>query len=429
MRLEYMSILRTDSCSGSAPDDATICRSHILGPTVESSPISREIAGLLDSYQPLVSFMGEYDRAAQKPGVADLTVGNPQEMPLTEFVAALRTWIEPRAKDHFAYKMNVPAAQRAVIAGLRERRGVTYALEDVFMTNGAFAGLAVVIRAVCDAGDEVIYVSPPWFFYDALIRAVGAKAVSVKVDPRTFDLDVAAIEGAITPRTRAVIVNSPNNPTGRLYPRATLDRLAAVLERASRRNERAIYLLSDEAYHRILYDGRRYESPTESYPRSILIYTYGKQLLTPGERIGYLALPPTMPADEREQLRTAITMAQMVGGWLWPNAVLQYALADLERISVDVAHLQRKRDRVVGALRDAGYALHSPEGAFYLLPKSPWPDDWAFMRFLAEQDVYVLPGTVLEMPGYFRISVTASDAMIDRALPVFAAAARERVPA
>jgi len=109
--------------------------------------------------------------------------------------------------------------------------------------------------------------------------------------------------------------------------------------------------------------------------------------------------------------------------------VLQYALADLDRISIDVAHLQRKRDRVVGALRDAGYALHSPEGAFYLLPKSPWPDDWAFMRFLAEQDVYVLPGAVLDMPGYFRISVTASDAMIERALPVFAAAARERVPA
>ena len=136
-----------------------------------------------------------------------------------------------------------------------------------------------------------------------------------------------------------------------------------------------------------------------------------------------------MPSAEREQLRVAIAMAQMVGGWLWPNAVLQYAVADLERISIDVAHLQRKRDRVVRALREAGYALQPPDGTFYLLPKSPWPDDWAFTRFLGERDVYVLPGTVADVPGYFRISLTASDAMIDRALPAFAAAARERVPA
>ncbi len=384
----------------------------------------------MDSYGPLMEFFGgAYEPAVAKPNVADLTLGNPQDMPLAEVVGALEKWARPRGKDHFAYKMNVPEAQRAVVAGLRERRGITYQIDDVFMTNGAFAGLTVTIGAVCDPGDEVIYISPPWFFYDGLIRAFGAKAVSVKVDLKTFDLDLDAIERAITPRTRAIIVNSPNNPTGRLYPRATLDRLAAILSAASRRNGRTIYLLSDEAYHRILFDGRRYESPTESYPSSILIYTYGKQLLTPGERIGYLALPSTMPSAEREQLRGAIAMAQMVGGWLWPNAVLQYAVADLERISIDVAHLQRKRDRVVRALREAGYALQPPDGTFYLLPKSPWPDDWAFTRFLGERDVYVLPGTVADVPGYFRISLTASDAMIDRALPAFAAAARERVPA
>ncbi len=246
---------------------------------------------------------------------------------------------------------------------------------------------------------------------------------------RTFDIDVAAIERAITARTRAIIVNSPNNPTGKVYPRATLDRLAAVLEAASERNGRAIYLLSDEAYYRILYDGRRYDSPTESYPRSILIYTYGKQLLTPGERIGYLALPPTMPEGDRGQLRNAITMAQLVGGWSWPNAVLQYALADIDRLSVDIGKLEQKRDRMVRGLREAGYDLHVPEGTFYLLPKSPWPDDWAFTKHLAESDVLVLPGEVVEMPGYFRISITASDVMIDKALPVFAAAAKERVPA
>src|SRR5256885_8956501 len=226
--------------------------------------------------------------------------------------------------------MNGPEAQRAVVASLAERRGVAYAEEDIALTTGAFAGLEIAMRAVCDEGDEVIYLTPPWFFYDGIAQGVGLVPVKVRVDMTTFDIDVAAIERAITSRTRAVIVNSPNNPTGKAYPRATLDRLAALLEAASERNGRAIYLLSDEAYYRILYDGRRYESPTESYPRSILIYTYGKQLLTPGERMGYLALPPTMPAGDRVHLPDAITIGQVAGGWASPNAALQYALAEID---------------------------------------------------------------------------------------------------
>ena len=117
-----------------------------------------------------------------------------------------------------------------------------------------------------------------------------------------------------------------------------------------------------------------------------------------------------------------------MGGWSWPNAVLQYALADIDRLSIDIGKLERKRDRMVRALREAGYELHVPDGTFYLLPKSPWPDDWAFTKHLAESDVFVLPGEVVDMPGYFRISITASDGMIDKALPVFAASAKERVP-
>ncbi len=396
---------------------------------MEMRPISRKMDALLAAHMRLLEFFMWFDPHSSREGIADFVAGNPQEMPLPEYVAAIKRWSEPKRKDWFAYQMNVPEAQRAVIASLAERRGVAFAEEDIALTTGAFAGLEIAMRAVCDEGDEVIYLTPPWFFYDGIAQGLGLVPVKVRVDMKTFDIDVAAIERAITSRTRAIIVNSPNNPTGKAYPRATLDRLASVLEAASARNGRAIYLLSDEAYYRILYDGRRYESPTESYPRSILIYTYGKQLLTPGERIGFLALAPTMPAGERRQLRNAITMAQLVGGWSWPNAVLQYALADIDRLSVDIGKLERKRDRMIQGLREAGYELHVPEGTFYLLPKSPWPDDWAFTKHLAESDVFVLPGEVVDLPGYFRISITASDAMIDKALPVFAAAAKERVPA
>jgi aspartate aminotransferase len=231
-----------------------------------------------------------------------------------------------------------------------------------------------------------------------------------------FDLDLGAIAATITARTRAVIVNSPNNPTGKIYPSQTLRALSSLLRQASEQNGRPIYVLSDEAYSRIVYDQRSCPSPVQFYPHSVLIYTYGKTLLTPGERLGYIALSPLLPAADRELLRNALRLAQVVTGYAFPNAVLQKALPDLAALSVDVAHLQRKRDRLVSALRSSGYDVHVPEGTFYVLPRSPIEDDLAFTEQLADKDVFVLPGSLVEMPGYFRMSLTATDEMIERAL-------------
>jgi len=168
-----------------------------------------------------------------------------------------------------------------------------------------------------------------------------------------------------------------------------------------------------------VYDGREFCSPTEFYPHGLVLYTYGKTLLTPGQRMGYIALPPTMP--EREQLRPALFLAQMMLGYAFPNALLQHALPDLEPLTIDVAHLQRKRDRMVKILRDIGYEVNVPEGTFYLLVRSPLEDDVAFIERLAEQNIFCLPGRVFELPGYFRISLTADDDMIERAAKGFAA--------
>src|SRR5262249_12384139 len=223
-----------------------------------------------------------------------------------------------------------------------------------------------------------IFVSPPWFFYEALISARGARPVRVKMDPATFDLDLAAIAAAITERTRAILVNSPNNPTGKIYPPETLAGLARVLTEASSRIGHTIYLLSDEAYSRIIYDGRQFHSPSTYYPNTFVLYTYGKTLLTPGQRLGYIALPPAVP--ERELLRPAVLTSQIVTGYAFPNALLQHALPDLERLSIDVAQLQRRRDRMVAALHEIGYNLHSPEATFYLLPRAPLADDEAFIE-------------------------------------------------
>jgi aspartate aminotransferase len=268
-----------------------------------------------------------------------------------------------------------------------------------------------------DPGDEVVYVIPPWFFYEAMIVGVGATPVRVGVQEDTWDLDLPAIEAAVTPRTRAVIINSPHNPTGRIHPPEILEALGRILAEGSKRNGRTIYLISDESYNRILFDGRTFPTPTRFYDNSLLLSTYTKVLLAPGERVGYAALSPAM--HESETVRQAILLTQMVSGWSFPSALLQHALGDLEALSIDMTALQRKRDRMVEALRGMGYDLHTPEATFYLFPRSPVPDDIAFAGSLAERSVLVLPGTLVEMPGWFRISLTATEEMIERSLPVF----------
>lgn len=361
-----------------------------------------------------------YARHQNDPGACDFAFGNPQQMPPERYVEALRTVLTPRDAQWFAYKTNVAQARAAAAASLHHHLGLPFEQEDVFLTTGAFTAIPLALKAVADPGDEVIFSLPPWFFYEPLLIEAGLVPVKVRVDPGTFDLDLAAIGAAISPRTRMVIVNSPNNPTGRIYPPAELVKLAALLEEASVRNGRRIYILSDEAYSRIVYDGAQFHSPAEFYPYTLISYTLGKTHLAPGQRIGYLALPPAMP--ERHNLREALAVLQMALGWIYPNALMQYALPLLEQFTIDTGELQRKRDLLVDALTGMGYRLRSPEGSFYLFVHSPVADDEAFVDALAENGVFVLPGVLFETPGYFRISLTASQEMIERSLPVFAAA-------
>jgi aspartate aminotransferase len=380
---------------------------------------------MIASLEPILWFASQSTHAKHgaNPAACDFTFGNPHEMPLPEIQQALTRWAVPQSKDWFAYKMNDPKAVGVVVESLRKRHGVDFEATDISMTNGAFAALAATLRAVVDPDDEVIYLSPPWFFYVPMIISLGARPVRVDLSPPNFELPIDAIERAITPRTRAIIVNSPHNPSGRILQPDELKALARVLQSAPS----PIYLLSDEAYSRILFDGRPFHTPLKCYDRSFLLYTYGKTLLTPGQRIGYIAMPPTMP--HREELRQALFTAQLANGWAFPDAVMQYAIGDLEPASIDVAALQRRRDRIVGALNEMGYESVAPMGTFYVLVRSLVPDDVAFAERLAQDNVYVMPGNVFELPGWFRISLTANDDMVDRALPFFEKALRETATA
>lgn len=357
------------------------------------------------------------------PETCDFTFGNPQELASPDYVEALRHWAEPLDEGWFAYKMGHYPAQEAAAQGLRNELGVDFHPDDILACRGAHGGLCAALFVAVDEGDEVIYLSPPWFFYEAMILAAGGIPVKVKLAPQTFDLDLDAIGRAITARTRVLLINTPHNPTGRIFPAESLQALAGLLEDASLAHGRPIYIISDEAYSRILFDGNRMVSPGAFYACSFLVHTYSKSALAPGQRLGYVALPSGMPG--REEIRRAFAAAGLgTGNWL-PDAIMLYALRDIERVSIDLAHLQAKRDRMVRSLREMGYRLHVPEGTFYLLARSPIEDDRQLARRLAADKVLVMPGSMTELPGYFRVSLTATDDMIDRALPVFAGVMQE----
>ena len=360
---------------------------------------------------------GDWEQHHLDPGVADFTFGNPQELPLPGLVDALRANAIPRDKDWFAYKMSEEEPRNVVATTLRERTGIEYRSEDIAMTAGAFGALGVTIRALADEGDEVIFLSPPWFFYELMIASAGATAVRVRLEPPAFDLDPDAIAAAITPRTRAVLVNSPHNPTGRIYPEPELRALGDVLRAASARHGRPIVLLSDESYNRIVFDGIDFRTPALDYDATVTIYTYGKTTLAPGQRIGYAALHPDFP--DRAAFGYRVFVQQLAAGWGFPNALLQHAISDLERVSIDIDALQARRDRMVPALREMGYEVTNPQGTFYLMARSPDPNDLAFSTRLAELGALVLPGTIVELPGWFRISLTASDQMVEDGLRAF----------
>ena len=228
----------------------------------------------------------------QQSQIADFRTGDPHELPPAGFLEALQRYSVPTASDWFAYCFAHEPARKAVAASLSAELGADFAPEDIFLTRGAAGALALALNTVIDPGDEVVFVSPPWFFYEAMILASGATPVRVQLQPPAFEFEIEAIVAALGPRTRAVLINTPHNPTGRIYPEAVLQRLADALATAAQRHGRPIWIISDEAYSRILFDEHSFVSPAVFHPYSLLARTYSKSTLTPGQRLGYLALAP-----------------------------------------------------------------------------------------------------------------------------------------
>lgn len=373
----------------------------------------------------VTAFFAKMQSVTDDADALDFTFGNPHEFALPGLVDALRANAEPQTVDWFAYQTSQPAAQEAVAAALRAELDLPFEPADIAMTQGAFGAISLALGLLTDVGEEVVIPVPGWFCYEPMLHAADLVPVRAPLAPDTFDLDVDAIARAITSNTRIVIVNSPANPTGRVYPAETWSALAEVLETASARNGRRIWLLSDEPYRRIRFDGIEFASPAAAYPWTFIGYSYGKVLLAPGQRLGYLALSPLIPRSARDELRAALFPIGLAIGWGFPDAVMQYSVPALEHVSIDIGELTRKRDRLLAALTDAGVEVTRPEGTFYLWARAPGGDAQAFCDALAERGVHVMPGTLFDQPRHFRIALTQTMDVIDRAIPHLVAVARE----
>lgn len=359
-------------------------------------------------------FEGPYAKLRERRDACDLTFGNPHEMPLPSLVDALLRHAAPRRPDWFAYKGNEPEPRAFIASRLSSELRLPFEPDDIALTTGADGAIALALHLLMEPGDDAI-VSRPCWFYEPRLALAGAATRYVDLQATDWALDIEAIRSAIGPRTRLVIVNTPHNPTGKIFDGTQLASLAEVMSEASARQRRRIYLLSDEPYRKLRFDNYDFSSPAEYYPWSVIAYSYGKVLLAPGQRLGYLAIGPMMPRAERRTIREAMFGAQVGLGWAFPNAIMQYAAPDLEDLSIDLAALSRKRDVVVQAIRAAGVDIAAPQGTFYVWAAAPKGDEARLWQALADEGIFVMPGSVLGKDGHFRICLTVSHETLGRA--------------
>jgi len=350
--------------------------------------------------------------------VFDFSLGNPNLEPPQEFFDILRDEASTLVPGRHGYMSNAGYAdvREKVAEYVSEQHGLDLFAEHVVLTCGAGGALNVLFKTLLDPGDEVIVPSPYFVEYNFYIGNHGGVCTTVPTD-ENFMLNTNAIAAAITAKTKAILINSPNNPTGRIYGKDVLAELGRVIADASRRLQRDIYLVSDEPYAKIVFGGAVVPSMLQVCPNSILVTSYSKDLSIPGERIGYIAVNPSL--NPLGDLLNGLAFAQRTLGFVNAPAIMQYVIARLQGVSVDARVYQRKRDLLCCMLKDLGYSFVLPEGAFYLFPRSPVEDDVRFVQDLLQERILVVPGSGFGGPGHFRIAYCVDDAVITGAADGF----------
>ncbi len=343
--------------------------------------------------------------------VYDFSLGNPNIRPPDKFFEILKEIaISSGNRDHlYMPNSGYPHVRKAVANYLSVQEQTDISGSEVIMSCGAAGALNVILKAILDPGDEVITPTPYFVEYDFYADNHGGilRTVNTKTD---FTLDIDAISNAVNSKTKAVIINSPNNPTGQIYSEESLNELGYLLESKGKTFNRTIYLISDEPYRKIIYDGLNMPGIFKCYKESLIAASYSKDLSIAGERIGFAAVNPELTF--KEEILEGLVLANRILGFVNAPALMQRVIASLQGVSVNISEYERKRGILCEGLTNCGYEFIKPAGAFYLFPKSPVPDDIKFIQMLQEELILAVPGSGFGAPGYFRIAFCVDDKTI-----------------
>lgn len=360
----------------------------------------------------------ELKRIYGEENVYDFSLGNPNLEPPEALKKALRELANNPISGMHRYMPNngYLETRKAIANYLEEESGLPFRENHIVMTVGAAGGLNVALKALLDEGDEVVVPSPYFMEFKFYIENSGGVLKLVQTN-EDFSLNLKNIEEAIGKKTKIVLINSPNNPTGVVYNEESIKNLGKLLEKKSRELGKTIYLLTDEAYRRIVYDQIKPPIAFRYYPNTLRVTSHSKDLSLPGERIGYIAVHPE--CEDVEDLMAAIVFANRTLGFVNAPALMQRLVAPLQRNSINIKEYEEKRDLFYFSLISYGYEVVKPQGAFYLFPKSPIEDDLAFVQELQSRRILTVPGRGFGKPGYFRISYAVENRVIEKALPGF----------
>ncbi|MGD0061705.1 MAG: pyridoxal phosphate-dependent aminotransferase [Verrucomicrobiia bacterium] len=380
-------------------------------------PVSRALQQQLENASWIRRMFEEGVRLKRERGVDkvfDFSLGNPDVEPPVEVLDALRRVVAGNRPGSHGYMPNpgYPEVRETIARKLQRETGLDFTAEDVFMTVGAAGACNVILKSILDPGDEVIVLTPFFPEYQFYISNHAGRIVLVDTGD-TFLPDVEKIAAAITPRTRALILNSPNNPTGRIYPESILRELDQMLAPANQ----PIVVLSDEPYKAYVYDGKRQPEVASFIANTAISNSWSKSMGLAGERVGYLALSPRL--EGRVELRGACAFCNRTLGFINAPAIWQWVIRETADKTVDIAPYEHKRNVLCSALKAIGYDVTPPEGSFYIFLKTPIADDVAFTRLLASFGVLAVPGTGFGRSGYIRLSLTIPLEQIQKSLGGF----------
>ena len=350
--------------------------------------------------------------------VFDFSLGNPDAPPPSQYNDVIQEIVRDTSPGVHAYMPNggYPWVRQAIAARMSVEQKMAIGHGDMLMTCGAAGGLNIVMKALLNPGEEVIILAPYFVEYGFYIDNHGGVSKIVATDEE-FNLDISAIGAALSEKTKAIIINSPNNPCGQIYSEDSLWALGELLAEASDRFDSAIYLISDEPYRKIVFDGHEVPSIFTAYNNSIVVSSYSKDLSLPGERIGYLAVHPNI--DDKNNLLDALTLANRILGFVNAPALMQRVVAELQDASVDTSIYARRKDLLCNILSDAGFTFTAPKGAFYVFPQTPIADDVQFTSLLLEEKILTVPGLGFGSPGHIRIAFCVPDDVVARSAEGF----------